>query len=227
MPATPPWLAKGALDVGLFTHRRGALLQFWQHDVGVPFSELLPLGGGLQQHRHTIGESVLKINHSREPLPDAPPSGIREILLARPGIDRATPLQDPDGNRVTLVPPGEFEQLRVALTVSELAAHRHFYGEVLGLPAEDADTFRCGSSQIRLSEGPATANPAQLASGYRYLTIQVLDVRERHAAILAAGGREGRAPMKIGEVAHISFVRDPDGNWIEISQRKSITGTLD
>jgi lactoylglutathione lyase len=35
------------------------------------------------------------------------------------------------------------------------------------------------------------------------------------------------APVKLGDVAHISFVRDPDGNWIEISQRKSITGTLD
>jgi hypothetical protein len=31
----------------------------------------------------------------------------------------------------------------------------------------------------------------------------------------------------LGDVAYISFVRDPDGNWIEISQRKSITGSLD
>lgn len=227
MPAKPPWLAKAALDVGLFTNRSQALLPFWQRDVGVPFSELLPLGGGLAQHRHAIGESVLKINDSRAPLPDAPPSGIRELLLARPGIASPTLLEDPDGNRVTLVPPGAFDQLRVALTVSDLAAHRHFYGDVLGLPAQDADTFLCGSSQIRLSHGAATADPEQVGTGYRYLTIQVFDVRERHEAILAAGGREGRAPMKIGDVAHISFVRDPDGNWIEISQRKSITGSLD
>ena len=35
------------------------------------------------------------------------------------------------------------------------------------------------------------------------------------------------APVRLGDVAYISFVRDPDGNWIEISQRKSITGSLD
>jgi hypothetical protein len=28
-------------------------------------------------------------------------------------------------------------------------------------------------------------------------------------------------------VAHISFVRDPNGNWIEISQRSSLTDSLD
>jgi hypothetical protein len=30
----------------------------------------------------------------------------------------------------------------------------------------------------------------------------------------------------LGSTARISFVRDPDGNWIEISQRASLTGTL-
>ena len=29
-----------------------------------------------------------------------------------------------------------------------------------------------------------------------------------------------------GDVARISFVRDPDGGWIEISQRASLTGAL-
>jgi predicted enzyme related to lactoylglutathione lyase len=57
--------------------------------------------------------------------------------------------------------------------------------------------------------------------------VQVYDVRSTHARVLEHGGREGRAPIRLGDVAHISFVRDPDGNWIEISQRKSITGSLD
>ena len=52
-------------------------------------------------------------------------------------------------------------------------------------------------------------------------------VVEEHRAILASGGFEGMAPVRLGDVAYISFVRDPDGNWIEISQRKSITGSLD
>jgi lactoylglutathione lyase len=130
---------------------------------------------------------------------------------------------------VVLVPPGHdgIGQLRIELVVNDLAAHRAFYGGALGLPALGADTWRCGVSQIRLIEGPATRDPEQQARGYRYLTIQVYDVKAVHAAILARGGREGRPPVRLGEVAHISFVRDPDGNWLEISQRKSLTGSLD
>lgn len=222
-------LAKPALDVGLFTNRREAMLAFWQTVVGLPFSELLPLGGGLQQHRHAIGQSVFKLNHARAPLVDAPPSGIRTLLIADPACAAPALLEDPDGNRVRRVPPGfdGVDQLRIDLVVSDLAAHRAYYGDVLGLPVLDGNTFACGVSQIRLTEGAATRDPVQQAQGYRYLTVQVFDVRATHAGILARGGREGRPPVRLGDVAHISFVRDPDGNWLEISQRKSITGSLD
>ena len=43
----------------------------------------------------------------------------------------------------------------------------------------------------------------------------------------ARGGREALAPTTLGTTARISMVRDPDGNWIEISQRASITGSLE
>lgn len=219
-------LAKPALDVGLFVNDLEPALRFWQRQVGLEFQELLPLGGGLRQHRHAIGASVLKINHSRMPLPDAPAGGIRRLIIARPGAE-PTELTDPEGNRLRLEPPGAVTQLRVELTVGDLAAHQHFYGDVLGFPAIDEATFRCGASQIRLTEGDAMRDPEQRAPGYRYLTIQVFDVRACHREILRKGGREGRPPVKLGDVAHISFVRDPDGNWIEVSQRKSITGSLD
>jgi catechol 2,3-dioxygenase-like lactoylglutathione lyase family enzyme len=220
-------LAKQAVDVGLFTNKRDDMLAFWQGRAGVPFAELLPLGGGVQQHRQAIGDSILKINHSREPLPAAPASGIRRVTIGRAGLTETVHLEDPDGNFLVLAPANDVEQLRVDLTVSHLESHLDFYGRALGLPAIDRSTFRCGASQIRLSEGEATIDPEQRARGYRYLTIQVFDVRACHAEILSKGGREGRAPVKLGDVAHISFVRDPDGNWIEVSQRKSITGSLD
>ena len=35
------------------------------------------------------------------------------------------------------------------------------------------------------------------------------------------------APVTLGTTARISMVRDPDGNWIELSQRASIAGSLD
>lgn len=219
-------LAKPAFDVGLFTNERDGVLAFWQQTVGVPFRELLPLGNGLQQHRHAVGDSVLKINHSLAPLPSAPASGMRRLLIGRP-LDELAEHSDPDGSRVALVPLAEVPQLRLELTVSNVDAHRDFYGDVLGLPALDDDTFCAGASQLRLQHGEATRDPVQLAAGYRYITLQVFDVRGCHARILRKGGREGRAPVRLGDVAHISFVRDPDGNWIEISQRKSLTGSLD
>lgn len=64
------------------------------------------------------------------------------------------------------------------------------------------------------------------ARGFRYLTIQVRDVDAEHAGIIARGGSEGRPPVTLGTTARISFVRDPDGNWIEISQRASLTGPI-
>lgn len=222
-------LAKQAIDVGLFTNAPDAVLRYWQRQVGVPFAELLPIGNGVRQHRHAIGESVLKINDCRDPLPLAAAGGIRALTIADPSLTEPWQGTDPDGNMVQRVPPGHdgVEQLRVALTVSDLASHQRFYGEVLEFPALDPVTFQCGVSQIRLTEGDATRDPEQRAQGYRYLTIQVRDVNGCHAEILRRGGREGRAPVTLGSVARISFVRDPDGNWIEVSQRKSITGSLD
>ena len=45
-------LAKPCIDIGIYTNQRDAQLHFWQTQVGLPFEELLKLGGGSQQHRH-------------------------------------------------------------------------------------------------------------------------------------------------------------------------------
>ncbi|MDH3643889.1 MAG: VOC family protein [Gammaproteobacteria bacterium] len=226
-------LAKQALDVGLYTNNRDDSLAFWRNEVGLPFSELLPVGGGVQQHRHLIGESVLKINHSRAPLSQAAAGGIRAITLHQAlhmsEASELTELQDPDGNVVLVPGAGDdgLNALTVHLTVSSLQRHLDFYGGAMGLPTAGRHSFRCGVSRIELVEGNAVVDPEQRAPGYRYLTVQVFDVKKTHGDILRRGGREGVAPVKLGDVAHISFVRDPDGNWIEISQRKSLTGSLD
>ena len=99
-------LAKPRVDIGLSTNRAEALLPFWQGDVGAVFDHVLPIRRGQDQHRHDIAGSVLKINQHAEPLPPTPPSGYVELLVARDGLDRPVSLADPDGNRVTLVPPG-------------------------------------------------------------------------------------------------------------------------
>lgn len=223
-------LAKNALDVGLFTNQRNAMLEFWQQRVGLPFDELLPTGRGAHQLRHRIGDSILKINHLRDALEPAPASGYRRLTIARPGIASPVDLTDPDGNALRLVPSGYrgITQLEIELAVRDLAAARAFYRESLGLEPFADDRFRCGDSLVALRADPAAAVDLPMrAPGFRYTTIQVFDVVAEHHSILARGGREGSAPVRLGDVAYISFVRDPDGNWIEISQRKSLTGSLD
>ena len=116
----------------------------------------------------------------------------------------------------------------MTVAVRDVAAHQDFYARVLGLTATADGRFRCGASLLSLEHDARADGDAQMRGiGYRYLTIQVFDVVGEHAAILSRGGKEGSAPVRLGDVAYISFVRDPDGNWIEISQRKSITGSLD
>ena len=64
------------------------------------------------------------------------------------------------------------------------------------------------------------------AVGIRYMTIQVRDCSATFKHATAHGAWEGSAPVTLGDVARICFIRDPDGNWIEISQRASLTGPL-
>jgi len=223
-------IAKAAIDVGLHTTNKDAMLAFWQGEIGLPFQETLPVGRGVHQLRHGIGESVLKINLNRDALPSTPATGYRQLTIAKSGVASPRKLRDPDGNAITLVPPGydDVQQLQMTVAVRDVAAHRDFYARVLGLDATPDGRFRCGASLLSLEHDARADGDAQMRGiGYRYLTIQVFDVVGEHAAILSRGGKEGSAPVRLGDVAYISFVRDPDGNWIEISQRKSITGSLD
>jgi lactoylglutathione lyase len=47
-----------------------------------------------------------------------------------------------------------------------------------------------------------------------------------HDDLRGKGVREGFAPVTLGNVARISMILDPDGNWIELSRRASIVGSL-
>lgn len=226
-------LAKSRIDIGLATNHLEPMLRFWRDEVGVPFDHLLKIRRGLDQYRHDLMGSVLKINHRADPLPAAAPSGYLELLIAREGVDRARPLVDPDGNRVSLVPPGTFgvNQIGVRVAVRDMDAERRFYAEALGLdeaPAAQGCAFKAGESMILLEQADDAPLEAPFdGSGWRYLTFQVFKVDAEHAHILAHGGREATAPVTLGTTARISMVKDPAGNWIEISQRASITGSLE
>ena len=223
-------LAKPRIDIGLFTNNIEPMLAFYQNEVGVPFDHALPLGGGRMQHRHDLSGSVLKINASRTPITETPATGYREILIARDGLLGPKSMTDPDGNKVTLVPRGLFgiEQIGIRLKVRDVNAHRRFYVLALGLPdvpEEGGDSFYCGESVIMVEHGDDAPADAQIeGTGLRYITVQVFDADKEYDAIIAQGGNEGRRPETMGDVARFGFVRDPDGNWIEISQRFSLVG---
>ena len=212
-------LAKECLDVGLYTDQYEGLRGFYCGELGLPYEELLKVGGGLHQHRLGLHGSVLKMNDSREPLDDARTNFIG-LEINGPA---ARHLRDPDGTEITMSPDVERIAVHWASSVPDRLA------ELLrdGFDAVDIGEgrLRVGTTTLVLHPGGGPVGPIR-SRGFRYLTVQVWDVRAEHATLLRLGWQEWIAPRKLGETAFISFVLDPDGSPIEISQRASLTGPL-
>jgi lactoylglutathione lyase len=225
-------LAKNVIDVGLSTNKLEPMLQFWQQQAGLRFDHVLPVRRGQKQYRHDAQGSVIKLNYHFEPLPQAAPSGYRELMIATEGLQEPRRMADPDGNRIQLVPPGYdgITQLAVLMAVRSLSEHRKFYRDILGFAEQswpDGAAFRLGDSLLLLKEDPAaTIDPVRQAAGWRYITLQVADIDAVHDELRRKGVREGLAPITLGDVARISMILDPDGNWIELSRRASVVGSL-
>ena len=222
-------LAKPHMDVGLFTNRRDEQLHFWQQTVGLEYDHMGKLGGGMQQLRHHMNGSILKVNHARDPLPPEPASGIARIRIARPGLVQRQALADPDGNAVLLVPPGDegVTGIAIELAVNNRDAHDQFWRHAMQFESPRPGVYVCGDTQVIIAETRAVARCDNWrAPGWRYTTVQIRDCVAEHAGVLARGGEEGRPPMLLGDTVRYSFVRDPDGNFIELSQRASLVGHL-
>lgn len=223
-------LAKQHLDIGLQTNRKTEMLDFWQGRIESPFEELLAIGGGMQQHRHSLNGSVLKINHSLHELDRFSPTGYRGILIAKQNQKEVEQLTDPDGNSITLIPPGTWgvHRIGIKMLVSSLRVFEQFYKNTLGLEQLLPNAYRWGTTVILLEEDPSVHRTDSMAGvGFRYITVQITNVDKVHDSLVSRGATEGRPPITLGNTARISFIRDPDGNWIEISQRASLTGSLD
>jgi catechol 2,3-dioxygenase-like lactoylglutathione lyase family enzyme len=225
-------LAKNVIDVGLSTNNLEPMLRFWQQEAGLRFDQILPVRRGQKQYRYDADGSVIKLNHHMEPLPEASPSGYREVIIAREDVDKPRPMVDPDGNRVRLVPSGYdgVTQLAIVMCVRSLSEHQRFYGDILGFAAQQwsgGPAFRLGDSLLLLTEDhAATVDPPRQARGWRYITLQIAEIDAVHDDLCSRGVREGFAPITLGNVARISMILDPDGNWIELSRRASIVGSL-
>lgn len=221
-------LAKPSLDVGLFTNNIAAMLRFYQDEVGLPFEEMLPTGGGARQHRHGLNGSVLKINESRDPLTEGAPTGYRRLSIVTDRVAVATDTSDPDGNSLRLLPAAGAERwIEIDVALADVAAGRRYYAEALGLESAGDDTFRCGTTRVHLVHDQSQPPTGELrAAGVRYLTVQVWDADGEYARVVSHGGTGAMPPRTSGAVARFGFVRDPGGNWLEISQRASLTGPL-
>jgi len=234
-------LAKRFVDVGIFTNRLDEMRAFYGERIRLPYEELLPVGGGVRQYRYGLLGSVLKINHSRDSLPARIAGGYRMLSISDPRTSMPLPMQDPDGNDIELVPTGHrgIDQIEIHIGVTDEAAFEHFYAEALQADRLAANRFKLGETVISFKHDP-TAERAPKASsasatdvvasmravGMRYITVQVRDVDTEHRRFMSMGVWEGAAPVSLGAVARISFIRDPDGNFIEISQRASLTGPI-
>lgn len=221
-------LAKPHLDLGLYCGGIEASRAFYEGRVGLAYEELLKVGGGLHQHRLGLRGAVLKLNSSREPLAAGRPSCLRGFAIASQ-VDDVVELVDPDGIVVTLVPPGfdRNETVGVRWATTDVDRLGRLLAEGFDAVAVDDDRWRVGTTLLALEPDPAAAHAPERALGFRYLTVQVHDVVAEHARLLEVGWTEERAPVRLGDVAAISFVQDPDGVSIEISQRASLTGSLD
>jgi predicted enzyme related to lactoylglutathione lyase len=219
-------LAKDCLDVALFTDRAD-VPAFWRDTVGLTLDHILAVRRGHDQYRFDLSGSVLKVNVIEHGLPAHGASTITAVQVtdaARAGTSPA----DPDGTSIRFVAPGgETEQIGIRFDVADLSRTMTYYTTTLGWERLAENAVRCGRTMLRFDERPALAPAPNLpVRGWGYITVQIRDCDAEHAAVLAGGGVEGAPAVTMGDVARFSMVRDPDGNWLELSQRASLTGPL-
>src|SRR5208282_6319031 len=99
-------LAKKTVDVGFFTNQLEEMQKFYGEELGLQFESVMPVGGGIKQYRYLANGSVIKLMHTRDPLPLRHPGGYKTVMIATPKVKMAKALADPDDNSIELLPPG-------------------------------------------------------------------------------------------------------------------------
>ncbi|MGH7840727.1 MAG: VOC family protein [Candidatus Binataceae bacterium] len=228
-------LNRPQVDVGIFTNRIDAMKAFYGDNLGLQFESVLPVGGGFTQHRYVANGSIIKLMESRDPLPRRHPGGYETLIIASSKVTQPEVLNDPDGNTVELVPPGHgdvTQQVAVRLGVSDVDLFDDFYTKAFPAKRLDHHRYLIGETTFATFRHPLARRlkPAPMANllevvkamaslGIRYVTVQVKNCDAAFAELTGAGANVGVAPANFGNVARAAFVRDPDGNYIELAQR--------
>ena len=219
-------LSKNCMDIGFFTRHIDRALEFWREELGLPFEEPVKFNGGLTQYRHALGDSVIKINTSDRDIGSSP-CGYQELYIADDNTEAPVSTTDPDGNIVTRVPTGHLgiQGLGIKVATPNLETQHHFYTNVMGFKDLGSHKFAAGNTILLVEQNNIQKRTGNWTDfGFRYLTLHVKRVDACFNAVTAAGATIGEPPYSIGKIARISFVRDPQGNWIEVAQRASLAG---
>lgn len=113
--------------------------------------------------------------------------------------------------------------LHAAIVVTDLAASQKFYGELLGLSAVDRPLgfpgiwYQIGAVQLHLIQAeqviPDLGNPEKWGRN-QHLAFAVDNLEEMKQQLQQAG-----CPLQMSASGRAAiFVKDPDGNLIELSQ---------
>ncbi len=226
-------LAKNHLDLGLFSTNISSDIDFWQKIIGLNFEEKLNLNkpvvpGPTTQYRHDANGSVIKVNDFQDKMlySRSTPSGLKGLSIAR-DISKELNHETGSGEFVRVVPRGTDGIQGIAVTIASENPSRleNFYVQVLQFESIAPFKCRCGDTVLILQKGVgATETKTFVGEGFRYLTIQVFDAVATCRSIKKMGGRIAMEPIWVGEIAKVGFALDPDGNWLEISARASLTG---
>jgi catechol 2,3-dioxygenase-like lactoylglutathione lyase family enzyme len=114
---------------------------------------------------------------------------------------------------------------QIAITVSDVAKATAFYRDVIGL----RHLFDAGPELAFLAAGPvrvmlSTPQGHGAPGANSVLYFKVGNVEAAHAAMLAKGARNERAPQLTARLPDhelwIGFLRDPDGNLVGLMEER-------
>jgi len=114
---------------------------------------------------------------------------------------------------------------QIAITVSDVSAALPFYRDALGLtflftPAPNLAFLAAGGVRLMLT----TPQGAGSVGHNSILYFKVTDIAAAHAAIVARGAANERAPQLTARLPDhelwTAFVRDPDGNLVGLMEEK-------
>lgn len=219
-------LSKPFVDVGLFTDDGGPAAAFYGDVLGLPALDTVPIEPGYTLYRYDAHGSALKLNVLDSPLP-ARRTCYSRMVWPEPGRRHTSSIEDPDGNVVELVPPGhlDIDQVGIVYRVPSPEAAHAFAVHALGARPLGPGRFRLGGTVLLFEIDPDAPRAGALEShGFTYITLHVTDTVAVHAWLVAHGCLEAIPPTPFEAITTYSFVRDPFGGWIEISQRADLAG---